>query len=47
VRKCSLRLIGVPVDLAVIAADHAEQRAQVRGTMVDEPLARGRVLVDA
>ena len=39
--------IGVPVDLVVISADYAEQRAGVRGSMVGEALERGRVLLGA
>lgn len=39
--------LGVPVDLVVLSAEYADQRAQVRGTMVNEALQRGRVLVGA
>lgn len=39
--------LGVPVDLIVVGADYAEQRAQVPGSMVAEALERGRVLVGA
>ena len=39
--------IGVPVDLVVLSADYADQRARIRGTMVHEAMQRGRVLVGA
>jgi predicted nucleotidyltransferase len=39
--------LGVPIDLIVLSAEYADQRAQVRGSMVNEALHRGRVLVGA
>jgi uncharacterized protein len=39
--------LGVPVDLIVLSAGYADQRAQVRGSMVNEALQRGRVLAGA
>lgn len=39
--------LGVPVDLMVLSAEYANQRAQVRGSMVNEALSRGRVLAGA
>jgi predicted nucleotidyltransferase len=39
--------LGVPIDLVVLSAEYADQRAGVRGTMVNEALHRGRVLVGA
>jgi predicted nucleotidyltransferase len=39
--------LGVPIDLVVLSAEYADQRARVRGTMVNEALHRGRVLVSA
>jgi len=36
--------LGVPIDLIVLSAEYAEQRAAVRGSMVSEALHRGRVL---
>lgn len=39
--------LGVPIDLIVLSAEYADQRAQVRGSMVSEALHRGRVLAGA
>lgn len=39
--------LGVPVDLVVLSADYADRRAQIRGTMVNEAVRGGRVLVGA
>jgi predicted nucleotidyltransferase len=39
--------LGVPVDLIVLSAEYADQRAGVRGSMVNEALNRGRVLAGA
>jgi uncharacterized protein len=39
--------LGVPIDLIVLSSEHADQRAQVRGSMVNEALQRGRVLAGA
>jgi predicted nucleotidyltransferase len=39
--------LGVPIDLVVLSAEYADKRAQVRGTMVNEAMRRGRVLVGA
>jgi predicted nucleotidyltransferase len=39
--------LGVPIDLIVLSSEYADQRARVRGTMVNEALQRGRVLVGA
>lgn len=39
--------LGVPIDLVVLSAEYADKRAKVRGTMVDEAMRRGRVLVGA
>src|ERR1044072_2495851 len=36
--------LGVPIDLVVLGADYANQRARIRGTMVNEAMQRGRVL---
>jgi predicted nucleotidyltransferase len=43
----ALGAIGVPVDLIVISAEHAEQWRDVPGTMVNEALREGLVLVGA
>jgi uncharacterized protein len=39
--------LGVPIDLVVLSAEYADRRARVRGTMVNEAMRRGRVLVGA
>jgi predicted nucleotidyltransferase len=39
--------LGVPIDLIVLSAEYADKRAQVRGTMVNEALHQGRILVGA
>jgi uncharacterized protein len=39
--------LGVPIDLVVIGAEYAEQRSEVPGSMVNEALERGRVLLGA
>jgi predicted nucleotidyltransferase len=39
--------LGVPIDLIVLSAEYADQRAGVRGSMVNEALHGGRVLVGA
>jgi predicted nucleotidyltransferase len=39
--------LGVPIDLIVLSAEYANQRAEVRGSMVNEALHRGRVLAGA
>ena len=39
--------LGVPIDLIVLSAEYADERARVRGTMVNEAMRRGRVLVGA
>src|SRR5215204_3951122 len=39
--------LGVPIDLIVLSAEYADQRAAVRGSMVNEALKRGRVLAGA
>jgi predicted nucleotidyltransferase len=39
--------LGVPIDLVVLSAEYADRRAQVRGTMVNEAMRGGRVLVGA
>jgi predicted nucleotidyltransferase len=39
--------LGVPIDLIVLSAEYADQRAGVPGSMVNEALHRGRVLVGA
>jgi predicted nucleotidyltransferase len=39
--------LGVPIDLIVLSTEYADRRARVRGTMVNEALQRGRVLVGA
>ena len=39
--------LGVPIDLVVLSAEYADRRARVRGTMVNEAMYRGRVLVGA
>jgi len=36
--------LGVPIDLVVLSAEYADERARVRGTMVNEAIQRGRVL---
>jgi predicted nucleotidyltransferase len=36
--------LGVPIDLIVLSAEYADRRAEVRGSMVNEALHRGRVL---
>src|SRR3954447_19672525 len=43
----ALRDLGVPIVLIVLSAEYADQRAQVRGSMVNEALQQGRVLVGA
>lgn len=42
-----LRSLEVALDVVVISAEHAEQWAGVPGTMVNEALREGRVLVEA
>jgi uncharacterized protein len=42
-----LRGLGVGVDLVVVSADYAERRARSAGSLMEEVLSRGRVLVDA
>ena len=42
-----LRGLGVGVDLLVVSADYAERRARSEGSLIDEVLSEGRVLVDA
>ena len=39
--------LGVPIDLVVLSAKYADERARVRGTMVNEAIQGGRVLVGA
>jgi uncharacterized protein len=39
--------LGVPIDLVVLSADYANERGRIRGTMVNEAMKRGRVLVGA
>lgn len=39
--------LGVPIDLVVLRAEYADKRAQVRGTMVNEAMRNGRVLLGA
>ncbi len=39
--------LGVPIDLIVLSAEYADTRARVRGTMVNEAMRGGRVLVGA
>jgi hypothetical protein len=40
-------ILGVPIDLIVLSAEYADRRAGVPGSMVNEALHRGRVLVGA
>lgn len=40
-----LRGLGVPIDVIVVDAAKARRRASVRGTMVEQALREGRVLV--
>ncbi len=42
-----LRGLGVGVDLLVVSADYAEMRARSEGSLMEEVLSEGRVLVDA
>lgn len=42
-----LRGLGVGFDLLVVSAEHAERRARSEGSLMQEVLAEGRVLVDA
>ena len=39
--------LGVPIDLVVLSAEYANERGRIRGTMVNEAMQRGRVLVGA
>ncbi len=39
--------LGVPIDLVVLSADNANERGRIRGTMVNEAMQRGRILVGA
>lgn len=39
--------LGVPVDVLVISQEHADDWAEVPGTMVHAALTEGRVLVDS
>ena len=39
--------LGVPIDLVVLSAEYADKRAHVHGTMVNEAMRGGRVLVGA
>ncbi|MBW8060748.1 MAG: nucleotidyltransferase domain-containing protein [Solirubrobacterales bacterium] len=43
----ALGAIGTPIDLIVISADHADRWGAIQGTMVNEALRDGRVLVGA
>jgi uncharacterized protein len=45
--RAALRGLGVPIDLVVVSADDAEQWRHMPGTMVNEALREGRVLVAA
>lgn len=42
-----LRTLEVPLDVVVVSAQYAEQWGSVKGTMINEALEEGRVLVDA
>ncbi len=42
-----LRGLGVGFDLLVVSADYAERRARSEGSLIEEVLSEGRVLVDA
>jgi predicted nucleotidyltransferase len=42
-----LRGLGVGLDLLVVSARYAEQRARSEGSLMQEVLSEGRVLVDA
>lgn len=42
----SLRGLGVPIDVLVVAQDEADRRSAVRGTVFERALREGRVLVD-
>jgi predicted nucleotidyltransferase len=42
-----LRGLGVGFDLLVVSAEYAEKRARSEGSLMEEVLAEGRVLVDA
>jgi predicted nucleotidyltransferase len=42
-----LRGLGVSVDLLVVSAEYAEERARMDGSLMQEVLSEGRVLVDA
>ncbi len=41
-----LRGLGVGFDLLVVSADYAERRARSEGSLMEEVLSEGRVLVD-
>lgn len=41
-----LRSLEVPLDVVVISASHADRRGKVPGTVVNEALRTGRVLVE-
>lgn len=43
----ALGAIGTPVDLIVVSSDHVKRWGEVHGTMVNEALRDGRVLVGA
>jgi len=43
----ALRGLGVPIDLVIVSAHDAEQWRHMPGTMVNEALREGRVLVGA
>ena len=45
--RATLRGLGVPIDLVVVSADDAEQWRHMPGTMVNEALREGKVLVGA
>lgn len=42
-----LRGLGVGFDLLVVSTEHAEKRARSEGSLMQEVLSEGRVLVDA
>lgn len=42
-----LRGLGVGLDLVVVSAAYAEERAHFQGSLLNEALAEGRVLVEA
>lgn len=44
--RAALPPLGVPVDVVVVSEEEASRRSRVRGTLIHQALAEGRVLVE-